>query len=52
MLTTTDRAEEVAASYQAGVNSFVTKPVKFSDFVDRIKNVKGYWILTNRLPES
>ena len=52
MLTTTDRAEEVAASYQAGVNSFVTKPVKFSDFVDRIKNVKGYWILTNRLPEG
>ena len=52
MLTTTDRAEEVAASYQAGVNSFVTKPVKFSDFVERIKNVKGYWILTNRLPEG
>ena len=52
MLTTTDRAEEVAASYQAGVNSFVTKPVKFSDFIDRIKNVKGYWILTNRLPEG
>ena len=52
MLTTSDRDEEVAASYRAGVNSFVTKPVKFSEFVERIKNVKGYWVMTNRLPEG
>ena len=51
MLTTSDREEEVAASYLAGVNSFVTKPVHFKDFVERIKSVKGYWIVTNRLPE-
>jgi two-component system, response regulator len=52
MLTTSDRDEEVAASYLAGVNSFVTKPVRFSDFVERIKSVKGYWVATNRLPEG
>ena len=52
MLTTSDREEEVAASYLAGVNSFVTKPVHFKDFVERIKSVKGYWIVTNRLPEK
>ncbi len=52
MLTTSDRDEEVVASYRAGVNSFVTKPVRFSEFVERIKNVKGYWLLTNRLPEG
>lgn len=52
MLTTSDREEEVAASYLAGVNSFVTKPVHFKDFVERIKSVKGYWVLTNRLPEG
>ena len=52
MLTTSDRDEEVASSYKNGVNSFVTKPVKFSDFVERIKSVKGYWVLTNRLPEG
>jgi CheY-like chemotaxis protein len=52
MLTTSDRDEDVVASYRAGVNSFVTKPVRFSDFVERLKNVKGYWLLTNRLPEG
>ena len=50
MLTTSDRDEEVVASYRSGVNSFVTKPVRFSDFVERIKALKGYWIVTNRLP--
>ena len=52
MLTTSDREEEVAASYLSGVNSFVTKPVHFKDFVERIKSVKPYWIVTNRLPEK
>jgi CheY-like chemotaxis protein len=52
MLTTSDRDDEVAATYRAGVNSFVTKPVKFSDFVERIKTLKLYWFLTNRLPEG
>jgi CheY-like chemotaxis protein len=52
MLTTSDRDEEVAASYRSGVNSFVTKPVRFSDFVERIKTLKGYWVVTNRLPEG
>ena len=51
MLTTSDRDEEVAASYRAGANSFVTKPVRFAEFVERIKAVKLYWVLTNRLPE-
>jgi len=51
MLTTSDRDEEVAATYGAGANSFVTKPVRFADFVERIKAVKLYWVLTNRLPE-
>ncbi len=51
MLTTSDRDDEVAASYRAGANSFVTKPVKVAEFVERIKALKLYWVLTNRLPE-
>jgi two-component system response regulator len=50
MLTTSDREDEVTECYRAGANSFVTKPVKFAEFVERIKTVKLYWILTNQLP--
>jgi CheY-like chemotaxis protein len=52
MLTAGDRAEEIAATYRAGANSFVIKPPKFTDFVERIKTIKGYWVVTNRLPEG
>jgi two-component system response regulator len=52
MLTTSDRDDEVAASYKSGANSFVTKPVRFAEFVERIRSVKLYWMLTNRLPEA
>lgn len=51
MLTTSDRDEEVAQSYRAGANSFITKPVRFADFVERVRAVKLYWVLTNRLPD-
>lgn len=52
MLTTSDRDDEVCQSYRAGANSFVSKPVRFPDFVARVKDLKLYWVLTSRLPNS
>ncbi len=50
MLTTSEREDEVCQSYKAGANSFVSKPVRFADFVARVKDVKLYWVLTSHLP--
>jgi two-component system, response regulator len=52
MLTTSSKPDEVTASYRAGANSFVTKPVMFSQFVDHIKSLKQYWTLTSQLPAA
>jgi CheY-like chemotaxis protein len=52
MLTTSERPDEIEAAYRAGVNSFVTKPVRFEDFVKKVQAVKLYWVLTNRLPDA
>jgi CheY-like chemotaxis protein len=52
MLTTSDRLDEVTASYHAGANSFVTKPMRFADFLERIKEMKHYWTLTSLLPTA
>jgi CheY-like chemotaxis protein len=51
MLTTSDRDDEVDTAYRAGANSWVTKPVQFTEFMDKVKTVKLYWVLTNRLPD-
>jgi two-component system response regulator len=52
MLTTSARDDEALESYKAGANSFVSKPVRFSEFIDKVRNVKLYWVLTNFLPEA
>ena len=52
MLTTSERDDEINACYDAGVNSYVSKPVKFAEFVQTIKSLKLYWIMVNHLPEA
>lgn len=52
MLTTSEREDEICRSYEAGANSFVSKPVRFADFVERVTSLKLYWVLTNLLPDS
>ena len=52
MLTTSEEDHEVTESYKTGANSFVSKPVRFADFVEKIKALKLYWVVTNRLPDG
>lgn len=50
MLTTSEREREVTESYRTGVNSFVTKPVPYKDFVEQVRTIAVYWFGTNRTP--
>ena len=52
MLTTSNRNDDVNATYQAGANSYVTKPVSFRDYHTRLSSVKEYWLSTNAAPGS
>ena len=52
MLTTSDRGEEVSEAYRLGANSYITKPVRFSEFIEKIEAVEIYWLLTNKLPDE
>ena len=52
MLTTSDQRDEVLATYRAGANSYVTKPVKLGQYVEQIKALKDYWTLTSLLPSD
>lgn len=48
VLTTSSEESDIVNSYRFGANSFVRKPVDFSDFV-RAANVLGiYWLLINQ----
>ena len=50
MLTTSTRDEEIARGYAEGANSYVTKPIKFDEFADKVKNIGLYWGLISCMP--
>ena len=50
MLTSSAEERDIVASYAFGVNSYVVKPVDFSNFVAEVAKAGCYWVLVNRLP--
>ena len=50
MLTTSSRDEDIARSYEHYANSYLTKPVGFKEFEEKIMEIDHYWMLLNRSP--
>lgn len=48
MLTTSSEDTDIASSYRLGANSFVRKPVVFSEFVNAASMLGMYWLLLNQ----
>jgi CheY-like chemotaxis protein len=51
VLTSSDRQQDVDASYQAGGNTYVIKRPTFSDLRDELRAVSDYWANVAVLPE-
>lgn len=51
VLTTSSAQEDIARTYDLGVNSFVTKPVTFAALVDVMRDMGRYWIEIVQLPD-
>ena len=47
-LTTSSEETDIANSYRLGANSFVRKPVVFSDFLNAASLLGMYWLLINQ----
>jgi CheY-like chemotaxis protein len=50
MLTSSREEQDLARSYQFGVNSYVLKPVDFQAFADAVHNLGIYWTVHNQPP--
>ncbi len=52
MLTTSAEEKDRLESYGLGANSYVRKPVEFSEFARAVNQLGLYWLLLNEAPYS
>lgn len=52
VLTSSDEERDIVASYRLGVNSYIRKPVDFSEFAEATKQLGLYWLLLNQCPPT
>lgn len=52
VLTSSNEEQDIAASYNLGVNSYIRKPVDFKQFAQAIQTLGLYWLVMNEPPPA
>ena len=52
ILTSSTEDQDRIAGYELGANSYVRKPVDFSQFVEAVRQLGLYWLLLNQPPPA
>ena len=52
VLTASREERDLTDTYNLGVNSYIVKPVDFSQFTETVRQLCLYWIVLNRVPSE
>jgi CheY-like chemotaxis protein len=50
ILTSSRESRDLEECYRLGVNAYVVKPVRFTDFIEAVKQIGVFWALINEPP--
>jgi two-component system response regulator len=48
ILTSSAEDQDIKDAYKYGVNSYVTKPIRFEEFANAVAELRLYWLLLNK----
>jgi CheY-like chemotaxis protein len=51
VLTSSDEQRDLVEAYRLGVNSYIRKPVDFTQFAETIRAIGHYWVILNIVPD-
>lgn len=51
VLTSSAEDHDIKDAYKYGVNSYVTKPIRFEEFANAVSELRLYWLLLNKPSE-
>ena len=52
MLTTSDQEKDIVDSYNLGVNSYISKPVRINEFIKAVDKLEEFWFTLSKLPPN
>ncbi|MES9862522.1 MAG: response regulator [Candidatus Thiodiazotropha sp. LLP2] len=52
VLTSSDEEKDLLESYRLGANSYIRKPVDFTQFVEAVQKLVTYWMAMNMTPRT
>jgi CheY-like chemotaxis protein len=52
IITSSREDRDLEECYRLGVNAYVVKPVRFTDFVEAVKRIGAFWVLLNEPPRD
>lgn len=50
ILSTSYDPETISEAYEEGANGFITKPISYGDFAEKMKSIRRFWLDVNTLP--
>ena len=51
VLTSSSAERDIQSAYQLHANCYISKPVNFTEFIEAVRSLEGFWLRIVRLPK-